>query len=126
MTFSIGCLGCVNEYRIVAISNMLISLRFNDIEYSKEFLPIRIKLRKNKTDQEGAGQMIKLTTKTQAAIKHWVDCAKIKEGVLFRGVKNNGEILKKLSPGQINRIFKRLAAAVNLSKEDVANISGHH
>ena len=69
--------------------------------------------------------MIKLTTKTQVAIKHWIDCAKIKEGLLFRGVKNNGEILKKLSPGQINRIYKRLAAAANLSKDDVANISGH-
>ena len=103
----------------------LSSLRFNDIEYSKEFLPIRIKLRKSKTDQEGAGQMIKLTTKTQVAIKHWIDCAKIKEGLLFRGIKNNGDILKKLSPGQINRIYKRLAAAANISREDVANISGH-
>lgn len=44
---------------------------------------------------------------------------------MFRGIKNNGDILKKLSPRQINRIYKRLAAAENLPKEDVANIRGH-
>lgn len=103
----------------------LTSLRYDDIEWSETGLPVNIRLRKSKTDQEAIGKLLRLTTKTQWAIKNWIDCAKIIEGHLFRGIKNNGDISQGLNPNQINRIYKSLASAANLSKEQIEGISGH-
>lgn len=103
----------------------LVSLRLNDIEYNDAELPVGIRLRKSKTDQEAIGKVIKPTTKTQEAMKNWINRSKIESGFLFRGIKNNGDISPGMNPGQINRIFKRLAAKANLSREQIANISGH-
>lgn len=36
-----------------------------------------------------------------------------------------GIYLNFLSPGQINRIYKRIAMAAKVSKEQIKNISGH-
>jgi integrase len=101
------------------------SLRLKDIQYDENDSPIKIKIRKSKTDQEGIGRLINLDSLTQKAIKTWINQAKIENGFLFRGVKNNGEVLESLGPGQINRIYKRLATAANLTKEQISNISGH-
>jgi len=103
----------------------LVSLRVEDIEYSESSLPRSIRLRRSKTDQEAIGKVIKLTAKTQQAICKWIECSKIEEGFLFRGIKNNGNISHGLNPSQINRIYKRLAEAANLPKEHIRNISGH-
>lgn len=103
----------------------LTSLRLDDIEWDAAGLPTRIRLRKSKTDQEAIGKSLRPTTKTQEAIKKWIEYAKIVEGFLFRGIKNNSDISGGLNPGQINRIYKRIATAANLSKEKIADISGH-
>ena len=103
----------------------LTSLRYEDIKWGEAGLPINIWLRKSKTDQEAIGKLLQLTTRTQWAIKNWIDRAKIVEGSLFRGIKNNGDILQGLNPSQINRIYKRLATEASLSKEQIAGISGH-
>lgn len=103
----------------------LTSLRLDDIEWDDDGRPTRIRLRKSKTDQEAIGKSLRLAIKTQEATKKWIEHAEIMEGFLFRGVKNNGDISQRINPGQINRIYKRLAAAANLSKEQINKISGH-
>lgn len=103
----------------------LTSLRIDDIEWDDAGLPIRMRLRRSKTDQEAIGKSLRLEANAQTAIRIWINSAKIVEGFLFRGVKNNGDISKEICPGQINRIYKRLAKAANLSKKNIAHISGH-
>lgn len=103
----------------------LVSIKLDDIECDDVGLPIRIRLRKSKTDQEAVGKIIKPALKTQEAIKTWVEFSKIGDGFLFRGIKNNGEVLKGINPGQINRIYKRLAAAAKMPPEQIKKISGH-
>ena len=103
----------------------LVSLKINDIVYDDSGIPVLIHLRKSKTDQEAVGKTIRITMKTQAAIKGWIDNAKITTGFIFRGVKNNGHISEFLSPGQINRIYKRMATEAKVPKEQIKKISGH-
>lgn len=103
----------------------LTSLRLKDIQYDEYNSPIKIKIRKSKTDQEGIGRLISLDSPTQKAIKTWINQAKIKKGFLFRGIRNNGEILECLGAGQINRIYKKIATKAHLPKEQIKTISGH-
>ena len=103
----------------------LILMRLEDIEFNESGAPTRIQIRRSKTDQEAAGKIIRLNTKTQEAIKNWVYVSGIKEGSLFRGISNNGKISLSMSPGQINRIYKLLATKANLPIEQIKNISGH-
>lgn len=103
----------------------LTSLRFDDIKWDKTGIPLTIRLRKSKTDQEAIGRSLKLNIKTQKTLQNWIYFAKIIDGYLFRGVKNDGTITQELNPGQINRIYKRLARAANLPNEIVSQISGH-
>ncbi len=103
----------------------LVSIEINDIIFNETGLPIRIRLRKSKTDQEAIGKLINLGAKTQEAIKKWIACSKVEKGFLFRGIKNNGYITPGINLGQVNRIYKRLATMANLSKEQIKNISGH-
>ena len=103
----------------------LVSLRLNDIEYNNSGLPFRIKLRRSKTDQEAIGKVIRLSPKAQEAVQAWIEITRIEDGFLFRGIKNNGDISQGINPGQINRIYKRLAQKAGLPKEIIKNISGH-
>lgn len=100
-------------------------LRLKDIQYDENDFPIKIKIRKSKTDQEGIGRLIGLDSPTQKAIKNWINQANIKNGFLFRGIKNNGEVLERLGAGQINRIYKKIATNAKLPKEQIETISGH-
>ena len=103
----------------------LVSIRLNDIERDDTDAHFHIRLRKSKTDQEAHGKIIKLTVRTQEAIKIWINTSKINEGFLFRGIKSNGDISQGINLGQINRIYKRLAKEANLSVGQIKNISGH-
>lgn len=88
-------------------------------------LPIKIRLRKSKTDQEAIGKVISLTPRAQNALLGWIEIAKISDGFLFRGIKNNAEITSEIKSGQLNRIYKRLAKEAGLNKTQVTNISEH-
>jgi len=103
----------------------LVSFRLSDVEYGDIGLPLRIKLRRSKTDQEAIGKIIRLSFKTQEAIKAWIEIVRIEDGFLFRGIRNSGDISQGIKPGQINRIYKRLAQKAGLPKEIIKNISGH-
>lgn len=103
----------------------LVSIRLDDIECDDTGMPTHIRLRKSKTDQEATGRVIRISSSTQESIANWIKCLKDKDGFLFRGVGNHGGITDKLSPGQINRIYKKLAKLANIPKNQIKNISGH-
>ena len=85
-----------------------------------------ILIRKSKTDQYAMGKRIFLKEITRAAIKEWLERLRNpKSRIVFRGVNRAQHIVNPLKPGQINRIYKRLAKLAELDKEMIAQISGH-
>jgi site-specific recombinase XerD len=106
----------------------LIELRIEDIQITlknnKERMSILI--RKSKTDQYAVGKRIFISEKAQIAIKEWLERLKNpKSGILFRGVNRAQHIVDPLKPGQINRIYKRLAKLAKLEQQTINQISGH-
>jgi site-specific recombinase XerD len=106
----------------------LVDLRIEDIQVTlkncKEQMSILI--RKSKTDQYAVGKRVFVTERTQAAIKEWLERLRNpKSGILFRGVDRAQHIINPLKPGQINRIYKRLAKLAKLGQETIDQISGH-
>ena len=102
----------------------LISLRVEDIEW----IPgngASILLRKSKTDQQGCGKWIHLTSETTHALHQWLAAAKINQEFIFRGVRSSGEITDSLCESRISRIYKSLARKAGLSESVVQSISGH-
>jgi integrase len=64
--------------------------------------------------------------RTQTAIKEWLERLRNpKSGILFRGVNRAQRIVEPLKPGQINRIYKRLAKLAELEQKIINQISGH-
>jgi integrase len=112
-------------YDLLCRRSELVSLRLEDLDFDKNGLPLRIRLRKSKTDQEAIGKIIRLTEKSQVAILSWINISKITEGYIFRSIKGNGNMSLELSPGQVNRIYKKLALEANLPKEQIQYISSH-
>jgi integrase len=103
----------------------LTSIRLEDIEFNNAGFPLLLKIQKSKTDQEASGKIIRLSDATSKAIKDWIECVQLIEGYLFRGLRNNGDILAKIKPSQINRIYKKLASRTSLPDDQIKNISGH-
>ena len=102
----------------------LVSLRLSDIDW----LPNQtcsILLRKSKTDQQGAGKWIHLSTETTFALRKWISESKIVDGYLLRGIHPSGEITVSLCESRIPRIYKSLAKRAHLSVEAISGISGH-
>ena len=105
----------------------LVSLRISDIKIdsNEHQAPMRIRLRKSKTDQELKGRWIFITQRSADAINRWIKEAKLIDGFLFRGINNATDITPELKSSQINRIYKRLAKYAELPEEVIAHISGH-
>lgn len=105
----------------------LVSLRVNDIKANttEKGSEIKIRLRKNKIDQELQGRWIYLSQRSADALIIWIKESKLIDGYLFRGINNAIDITKDLKGAQINRIYKRLAKDANFPKEIIDQISGH-
>jgi len=99
----------------------LTSLKVENIDKEK----LRIRLCRSKTDQDSIGRWIQIASFTNQSLQDWLNCAHIQDGYIFRGIANNGEIANSISPAQINRIFKKIAKAANLSDHQIKSISGH-
>jgi site-specific recombinase XerD len=82
----------------------------------------KIKLRKSKTDQDQIGRWLSLTDHSKNSIEKWLKKANIKNGKLFRGVKNNQNLNPELNKAQVNKIFKKYAVRINIESKQV---SGH-
>ena len=64
-----------------------------------------------------------LSPRTAAALRAWLDCARIASGPLFRAIRKNGVAKPSpLEPGEIARLLKNMAAKAGI---DSAMISGH-
>lgn len=84
-----------------------------------------ISIRRSKTDQEASGKVAHLRKATYLATQEWLEKANISDGLLLRGIDRGGRVLPALGPGQINRIYKRLAQVANIDPQIIKKISGH-
>jgi site-specific recombinase XerD len=77
---------------------------------------------RSKTDQEGQGSVGYLAPRTMAAVDAWLATSGLTDGPLFRGVHRTGRLGRPLEPGEVARVFKKLARRAGL---DPAAVSGH-
>jgi integrase len=77
---------------------------------------------RSKTDQEGQGSVGYLAPRTVAALDAWLAASGLTDGPLFRGVHRTGRLGRALEPGEVARIFKKLAARAGF---DPVAVSGH-
>jgi site-specific recombinase XerD len=102
----------------------LVALDLRDIEFREDGLKVTI--RKSKTDQEGAGQVIGIARGSKLcpirAIEEWIAAAGITDGAIFRHVDRHGRILERMKPEAVALVVKRYAAVAGL---DPAKYAGH-
>lgn len=114
-------------YDTMCRSSELITLRIDDLATTPHGIEIRhsVLLRKSKVDQAAQGRWLPLRPRTVDAIRQWMSAAKIKDGLILRGVSRHGAVMESLCNGQIGRIYKRVARQAKLDPNLVARISGH-
>jgi integrase len=104
----------------------LVGLDVRDLRMDTE--GIVLSLRRSKTDQEGAGELVGIPyrhgdTCAAQALRAWMEGAGILEGPVFRGVDRHDHIHpKRLDGGSVARILKRAARLAGLDPEI---FSGH-
>ena len=82
-------------------------------------------IRKSKTDQEAHGRWLPISTLAAQALNNWLEKSNIKIGLVFRGVNRANKLSEKLNPGQISRIYKKIAKVAKVDPSLIHNISGH-
>ena len=118
---------CVS-YDTLSRRGELVSLRIEDMEIIKvkeKEETARILLIKSKTDQESRGKWLYLKPSTYQLLKVWVNKAKLNTGLIFRGIRGNGVVTKKLCSGQVCRIYKKLAMRSGIEIKKIRKISSH-
>lgn len=105
----------------------LVSLRIEDVKVRaiNGDINTTILLRKSKTDQNSTGRWLHLSKRSQEALMIWIEILNQKEGALFRGVTRGKRLTPRLTAGQINRIYKKIARNSQIEKSLVEKISGH-
>ncbi len=93
----------------------LASLRVNDIEWQADG-SASILLRRNKTDQQGTGKWIHVTTATSTALREWVTASHISDGLVFRKIRSSGAITEGLCKSRISRVYKTLTRKAGLQE----------
>ena len=79
-----------------------------------------ILLRSSKTDQLGSGRVIPISSELADLIESWKKIAG--DGFILRNVCKDGTVGESLTPESVNRILKRLEAALGKIE---AGLSGH-
>jgi len=77
-----------------------------------------IKLPKSKTDQAGKGQSLPLLGTAAKALSEWLIRAGIREGHLFRGIRNNNHLNPSISGRAINDLVKHHAKLAGFNPDD--------
>jgi integrase len=101
----------------------LVALAVADLEQLADGL--RLTIRRSKTDQEGAGEILGIpcgNVETCQALRDWLDAAQLTSGRIFRSVDRHGHVGEGLSDKAVALIVKWRAAAAGL---DPAVYSGH-
>ena len=84
---------------------------------------LAIRLRKSKTDQEGASKLIPISQGLVDLIFRWKVHAKI-EGAILRSIDRHGNIGPQLNPGSVCMVLNRLVAKTSLPDQKT-RFSGH-
>ena len=105
----------------------LVSLNVGDIEFTEDGLVVR--LRRSKTDQEGAGRKVGIPfgsnrgTCPVRSLKAWLEASGIERGPVFRPINRHGQVRPtRLSDRAVALIVKRAAEAVG---RDPSEFAGH-
>jgi site-specific recombinase XerD len=102
----------------------LVALDVSDIEETPDGMKVTI--RRSKTDQEGAGQVIAVPfgkiACPIAALKEWIGVAGIQSGAVFRSVNRHGRVGERLTDQSVADIVKEHAARLRL---DPHQFAGH-
>ena len=77
------------------------------------------------TDQEAHGRWLPISAVAAQALNDWLKKSNIKNGLVFRGVNRANKLSEKLNPGQISRIYKKIAKVAKVDPSLIHNISGH-
>ena len=92
----------------------LVSLNVGDFEFAEDGLVVR--LRRSKTDQEGAGRKVGIPfganrgTCPVRSLKAWMEESGIERGAVFRPINRHGQVRgKRLSDKAVALIVKRAA-----------------
>lgn len=106
----------------------LVALEVDDVTESADGLTLR--LRRSKTDQEGAGRLVGVpygsnpATCPVRAWRRWREVSGIATGPAFRPVDRKGRVgANRLGDGSVAAIVKRHAAAAGIDPESVAGHS---
>jgi site-specific recombinase XerD len=102
----------------------LVALDVSDIEETPDGMKVMI--RRSKTDQEGAGQIIAIPfgkiACPIAALKEWIGVAGIQSGAIFRSVNRHGCVGGRLTDQSVSDIVKEHVARLRL---DPSQFAGH-
>ncbi len=82
-------------------------------------------IRRSKVDQEGAGSTRYVALDSMQYVRTWIEAAGIVDGPIFRAVNKGGVVGGALTPGEVARTFKTMAAAAGVLAKGIAAISGH-
>ena len=82
-------------------------------------------VRSGKTDPDGRGAMLYLARDTVQLVQAWLEASGAGEGRLFRSVRKDGTVRETLDPGQVPRIYKRMARRAGLPDDIVDALAGH-
>jgi integrase len=102
------------------------ALDLSDLDFVPE--GVRVRIRRSKTDQEGAGQDIAIpqgrSIKPVDALRRWLDAAGIEDGAVFRPISRSQNVrgAARLTPVSISRIIKAYACEAGY---EASEFSGH-
>lgn len=82
-------------------------------------------IEQSKTDQEANGRWLGVSNEACDALNTWLENSGINAGYIFRGIDRGDRIKEALTPGQVCRIYKRLACKAGFSKDFTKRVSGH-
>ena len=95
-------------YETMRRRSELCSFRFKDLVMHPSG-KAGIRLNYSKTDQFGAGKLLPISKELHELINDWKKIAN--DGHILRGIKLNGGLTQKLSPGSISIILRNLQSA---------------
>lgn len=98
----------------------LASLTMNDIQKTDDGYLITIT--RSKTDQKGKGLTLPVNGEAAQALSTWLMKSGIREGHVFRGIRNNGGLNHHISGRSICRIIQRAAEKAGF---DARQFGGH-